>query len=76
CGPCRQLGPVLDELAGELAGKVKIVKMNVDDNPHTPSQFGIRSIPTMILFKGGQQVASKVGAVPKAQLHQWLTEAA
>ena len=76
CGPCRMLGPVLDEVAGELAGKVKIVKVNVDQSPNTPTQYGIRSIPTLILFKDGQQVETKVGSVPKQSLIAWLTEKA
>jgi thioredoxin 1 len=73
CGPCRMVGPVLEELSGEMAGQVRIAKMNVDDNPMTPSKYGIRSIPTMLLFKGGQVVATKVGAAPKASLQEWIT---
>lgn len=76
CGPCRQLGPVLEEIAAEMAGKVKVVKMNVDQAPNTPSQFGIRSIPTLILFKDGKQVETKVGAQPKQALIAWLNEKA
>ncbi|MBI1273504.1 MAG: thioredoxin TrxA [Alphaproteobacteria bacterium] len=72
CGPCKMIGPVLEELAGEMGGRVKIVKMNVDENPVTPSKFGIRSIPTLLLFKGGQVASTKVGAVPKTQLQQWI----
>ena len=68
CGPCRILGPIVEELAGELAGKVKVVKMNVDENPQTPTTYGIRGIPTTILFKGGKDVDRVVGAVPKKQL--------
>ena len=76
CGPCRQIGPVLEEIAGELADKVKIVKMNVDQNPDTPTKFGVRSIPTLVLFKDGQMVETKVGAVPKQSLIAWLNEKA
>ncbi|EFA29484.1 thioredoxin, partial [Haemophilus influenzae HK1212] len=65
CGPCKMIAPVLDELAPEFSGKVKIVKMNVDDNQATPAQFGVRSIPTLLLIKNGQVVATQVGALPK-----------
>jgi thioredoxin 1 len=76
CGPCKMIGPVLEELAGEMGGKVKIMKMDVDNNPVTPSKYGIRSIPTLMIFKGGQMVSTKIGAVPKAQLQQWIESAA
>ena len=72
CGPCRALGPKLEEIAGEMAGQVKIVKMNVDENPQTPSQFGIRGIPAMLLFKNGQQVGELVGNHPKDNITQFL----
>ena len=68
CGPCKQIAPVVDELAKEYAGRLKIVKMNVDDNPQTPSKYGVRGIPNLILFKDGQVRDQIVGAVPKAQL--------
>ena len=68
CGPCRILGPIIDELATEYEGKIKVVKMNVDENKNTPNNFGIRGIPTTILFKGGKDVDRQVGAVPKQQL--------
>ena len=68
CGPCKMIAPVLDELAPEFAGKVKIVKMNVDDNQATPAQCGVRSIPTLLLIKNGQVVATQVGALAKTQL--------
>ncbi len=72
CGPCKMIGPSLEALAGEYAGKVTIAKMNVDDNQAVPAQFGIRGIPTLILFKDGKQVATKVGAVSKAQLADFI----
>jgi len=73
CGPCKAIAPVLEELSGELAGKVKIVKLNVDENPNITAQYGVRSIPTMILFKGGEAADMKVGAgTPKAGLTKWL----
>ena len=75
CGPCKAIAPALHELAGELAGKVKIAKVNVDHSPMTPSKYGVRGIPTLILFKNGQVVAQKVGAVPKSALSSWLTSA-
>lgn len=74
CGPCRAIAPVLDELAGEYAGKLKIVKMNVDENPQTPSQFGVRSIPNLLLIKGGQVRDQIVGAVPKAHLVKAISQ--
>ena len=74
CGPCKMIAPVLDELAPEFAGKVKIVKMNVDDNQATPAQFGVRSIPTLLLIKNGQVVATQVGALPKTQLANFIKQ--
>lgn len=66
CGPCRQIGPALEELAAEYEGKVKIVKVNVDENPESPAQLGVRGIPALFLFKDGQVVSNKIGAAPKA----------
>ena len=74
CGPCKMIAPVLDELAPEFAGKVKIVKMNVDDKQTTPAQFGVRSIPTLLLIKNGQVVATQVGALPKTQLANFINQ--
>lgn len=68
CGPCRMVAPVVEEIAQQYADKVKVVKLNTDDNPNTASQYGIRSIPTLMLFKGGQRVDMVVGAVPKSTL--------
>lgn len=76
CGPCRALAPVIDELSAEFEGKVAIVKMNVDENPATPGKFGIRAIPTMILFKGGQVVDQVTGAVSKSSLKDLLAQKA
>ena len=75
CGPCRMVGPILDELSGELGEKVKIVKLNVDENPVTASKYGIMSIPTLLLFKDGKIASRQVGAAPKAKLVQWITGA-
>ncbi|MEA2115065.1 MAG: thioredoxin [Thermodesulfobacteriota bacterium] len=75
CGPCKAIGPVIDELADEFDGRVQIAKMNVDDNPATPGKFGIRAIPTMILFKGGEVVDQITGAVGKAQLNELINKA-
>jgi len=72
CGPCRQIGPSLEELSNELAGKVKIVKINVDENPDSPAVLGVRGIPALFLFKDGQVVSNKVGAAPKAALQSWI----
>ena len=68
CGPCKMIAPVLDEIADEYAGKLKVGKLNIDDNPNTPPRYGIRGIPTLMLFKNGEVEATKVGAVSKAQL--------
>ena len=75
CGPCKAIGPVIDELAAEFEGKVVIAKMNVDDNPATPGKFGIRAIPTLILFKGGEVVDQITGAVGKSQLQDLIKKA-
>ena len=72
CGPCRMLAPILDQLSEEMEGKVKIVKMNIDENPETPSKFGVSGIPTMLLFKEGKQIATKVGVQPKNVLQEWI----
>ncbi|TCP40302.1 thioredoxin [Rhodovulum marinum] len=74
CGPCKQIGPALEELSDEYEGKVKIVKVNVDDNPNTPAQMGVRGIPALFLFKDGQVVSNKIGAAPKAALKGWIEE--
>ena len=75
CGPCKMIGPSLEEIATEMQGKVKIVKMNVDENPGVPGTFGIRSIPTLILFKDGKAASQKVGAAPKGDLVKWISSA-
>lgn len=72
CGPCRQIGPVLDELSTEMSGKLSIAKVNIDQNPETPSKYGVRGIPTMILFKDGKAVSTKVGAMPKSKIVEWI----
>ena len=72
CGPCKQIGPALEELSAEYAGRVKIVKINVDDNPNTPAMVGVRGIPALFLYKNGQIVSNKVGAAPKAALANWI----
>jgi len=72
CGPCKMIAPILDEIAGEYADKVKIAKLNIDENPATPPKYGIRGIPTLMLFKGGNVEATKVGAVSKSQLTAFI----
>jgi thioredoxin 1 len=72
CGPCRMIGPALEEIAGEMEGKVKVAKVNVDENQAIAAQFGIRSIPALMVFKNGQKVSDMVGAAPKARLSQWI----
>jgi len=72
CGPCKQIGPSLEELSEELGEKVTIAKINIDENPDAPARYGVRGIPTMILFKDGEAAATKVGAAPKSQLKSWL----
>ena len=74
CAPCRAIAPMVEELSREYAGKLKVVKMNVDDNPQTPSRYGVRGIPNLIIFNGGQVVDQIVGAVPKAQLVKAITK--
>jgi thioredoxin 1 len=76
CGPCRAMGPVIDELAEEFEGQVKIVKMNVDENSATPGKYGIRAIPTLILFKGGEVVDQSTGAVSKSSIKEMITKKA
>ena len=76
CGPCRMIGPALEEISDEMAGKVKIAKLNVDENPQISSQLGIRSIPALMMFKDGKVVAQKVGAAPKGELSRWIQASA
>ena len=75
CGPCKMIAPALDELSTEMSDKLTVAKLNIDENPHTPGKFGVRGIPTLMLFKDGQVVATKVGALPKSQLQQWVEAA-
>ena len=72
CGPCKQIAPSLDEISEELEGKVSLAKVNIDENPETPSKYGVRGIPTLMLFKGGEVASTKVGALPKSKLKEWV----
>jgi thioredoxin 1 len=72
CGPCKMIAPALEDLSSEMGDKVTIAKVNIDENPLTPSKYGVRGIPTLLLFKGGQVAATKIGALPKGQLKQWV----
>ena len=75
CGPCRMIAPALEEIAGSLGDKVKIVKLNVDESPATATKYGIQSIPTLMIFKNGQMASRQIGAKPKQALEQWITAA-
>ena len=75
CGPCRMIPPALEEIAGSLGARVKIVKLNVDENPQTAAKYGIQSIPTLMIFKDGQLSSRQIGAAPKQKLEQWITTA-
>jgi thioredoxin 1 len=75
CGPCRMIAPALEEIAGSLGEKVKIVKLNVDENPQTAAKYGIQSIPTLMIFKNGNMSSRQIGAAPKQKLEQWITAA-
>ena len=72
CGPCKAMGPLVDEVAGELDGKLKVVKVNIDDSPNAPTKYNVRGIPTFMIFKGGQVVDTRVGGMSKSQLSDWL----
>ncbi len=74
CGPCKQIGPSLEELAEEYQGRIKIAKVNVDENPGLPARFGVRGIPALFMFKNGEVVANKTGAAPKAALKGWIDD--
>jgi thioredoxin 1 len=76
CGPCRMIGPALEEISAEMNGKVTIAKINIDENPGIASQLGIRSIPTLMIFKDGQKVDQKIGAAPKGDLQRWIQKSA
>lgn len=75
CGPCKQIGPALEQIADELAGQVVVAKVNIDDSPLTPSKLGVKGIPTLMLFRDGQMASLKVGAMPKGKILEWLAEA-
>jgi len=72
CGPCKMIAPALEEIGAEYAGRVTVVKVNIDDNPQTANDYGVRGIPTLIMFKDGKPAATKVGAAPKSQLKEWV----
>jgi thioredoxin 1 len=72
CGPCKQIAPALEDIASEMGDKLTVAKVNIDENPVTPSKYGVRGIPTLLLFKGGQVAATKIGALPKSQLRDWV----
>ena len=75
CGPCKQIAPALEQISDELGQQVVVAKLNIEESPTTPSRYGVRGIPTMMLFKGGQMASMKVGAMPKQKILEWLTEA-
>ncbi len=75
CGPCKQIAPALEEIDSEMGDRLTVAKINIDQNPSTPSQFGVRGIPTLILFKDGQVAATKVGALPKSKIVEWIESA-
>jgi thioredoxin 1 len=75
CGPCRALAPSLDAIASEKGAALKVVKVNIDENPNSPTKYGVRSIPTLLIFKDGQVVAQTVGAMPKSELEKWVNSA-
>ena len=75
CGPCKQIAPALDQISEELADQVTVVKVNIDENPMSPGRYGVRGIPTMLLFRDGQVASMKVGAMPKSKILEWLGEA-
>ena len=75
CGPCKAIAPALEEIAGEYAGKLTIAKVNIDDNPKTPNTYNVRGIPTLVMFKDGKPVSTKVGAAPKSALREWIAAA-
>jgi len=72
CGPCKMIAPALEDLATEMQGKLTVAKLNIDENPSTPTRYGVRGIPTLMLFKDGQVAATKIGALPKQQLIDWV----
>lgn len=72
CGPCKAIAPALEQVSEEMAGKITVAKLNIDENPQTPSKYGVRGIPTLMVFKGGEVVATKVGTMQKSQLTEWL----
>ena len=72
CGPCRQIAPALEELAKDMDGKITVAKVNIDDNPATPGKYGVRGIPTLMIFRDGQVAATKIGALPKSKLYEWV----
>ena len=74
CGPCKMIAPALDEIAQQFAGKITVAKVNIDENPSTPAKYGVRGIPTLIIFKNGQVAAQKIGAVPKSKLIEWVQQ--
>ena len=75
CGPCKMIAPALEEIAREMDGRVKVAKVNIDDNPRIPQKYGVRGIPTLMLFKDGEVAATKVGALPKGKLVEWIQSA-
>ena len=76
CGPCKQIAPALEDLSKEYDGKLTIAKVNIDDNPQTPGKYGVRGIPTLLIFKNGEVVSQKVGAMPKSKLKEWIDSVA
>jgi thioredoxin 1 len=72
CGPCKQIGPALEEIAEEMKGKVTIAKLNIDENPQVPSKYGVRGIPTLMLFSGGEVASTRIGALPKSKIVEWI----